>query len=178
MRWPFSSQMPSTFAPFAANTSPNTPSAPRYRIRKINCGESMNADLSQKRHFFRWSWLALVSVLLVVGSAPASDGGWQKKVPEADRSRSNPEANDPGAVAAGGKLYAEKCAKCHGENAEGKGHHPSLRTETVQQVTPGELEWLIQHGNRWHMMPSFAGLPETQRWQIVSYIKSLPSATK
>ncbi len=141
-------------------------------------GGPVKRELSPEVRFYRSLWLALVAVVLIPGLAGASDGGWVKKVPEADRSRPNPEANDPGAVAAGGKLYAEKCAKCHGENAEGKGHHPSLRTEIVQQATPGELEWLIQHGNRWHMMPSFAGLPETQRWQIVSYIKSLPPAVK
>lgn len=138
----------------------------------------MNSELSQKTHWCRSLWLALIALVLVAGLAFASEGGWEKKVPEADKSRPNPAANDPDAVAAGGKLYAEKCAKCHGENAEGKGHHPSLRTQTVQQATPGELEWLIQHGNRWHMMPSFAGLPETQRWQIVSYIKSLGAESK
>ena len=125
--------------------------------------------------FVRSMWLAL-ALFLAVGLASASEGGWEKKVSEADKSRVNPVANDADATAAGGKLYAEKCAKCHGETAEGKGHHPSLRSETVQQATPGELEWLIEHGVRFRM-PSFGGLPETQRWQIVSYIKSLPPAT-
>lgn len=138
----------------------------------------MKRECSEKTHFFRSVWLGLIAVVLIAGLSFASESGWEKKVPEADRSRPNPTANDAGAVAAGGKLYAEKCAKCHGENAEGKGRHPSLRTQTVQQATPGELEWLIQHGNRWHMMPSFASLRETERWQIVSYIKSLPAATK
>ncbi len=137
--------------------------------------------MKSKLHFVRSLWLALVAVVLVVGLAWASESGWEKKVPEADKSRPNPVANDPDAAVAGGKLYTEKCAKCHGETAEGKGHHPSLRTPSVQQATPGELEWLIEHGVRWHMMPampSFASLPEAQRWQIVSYIKSLPPAAK
>ncbi len=138
----------------------------------------MKRELLEKTHFYRSLWLALIAVVFIAGLALASESGWEKKVPESDRSRSNPVANDPGAVAEGGKLYAEKCAKCHGENAEGKGHHPSLRTQTVQQATPGELEWLIQHGNRWHGMPAFGSMSETQRWQIVSYIKSLPAATK
>ena len=138
----------------------------------------MKKELSQKMQVFGWLWLALFAVVLTSGLSFASKSGWEKKVPEANRSRPNPVANDADAVIAGGKLYAEKCAKCHGGNAEGKGHHPSLRTQTVQQATPGELEWLIQHGNHWHMMPSFASMPETQRWQIVCYIKSLPPATK
>lgn len=138
----------------------------------------MNREVSEKTDLFRLLWVAFIAVVCIAGLAGASESGWEKKVPEADRSRPNPVANGANAVTAGGKLYAEKCAKCHGENAEGKGRHPSLRTQTVQQATPGELEWLIQNGNRWHMMPSFGSLPETQRWQIVSYIKSLPAASK
>ncbi len=123
--------------------------------------------------------LAFVAVVLIVGLAvAASESGWEKKVPDADRSRPNPEANDANAVADGAKLYTAKCAKCHGETAEGKGHHPSLRTARVQQATPGELEWLIEHGNRWHHMPAFGNLPENQRWQLVSYIKSLAVVSK
>jgi mono/diheme cytochrome c family protein len=138
----------------------------------------MNKERLENGHFVRSVWLALAAVVLIVGLALASESGWEKKVPEADRSRPNPAANDPDAVAAGGKLYAEKCAKCHGENAEGKGRHPSLRTQSVQQASPGELEWLLQHGNRWHGMPAFGSLSDTQRWQIVSYLKSLPATTK
>ena len=134
--------------------------------------------MKSELHFVRSLWLALVAVMLVVGLAFASESGWEKKVPEADKARGNPAANDPDAVAAGGKLYTEKCAKCHGETAEGKGHHPSLRTQAVQEATPGELEWLLQHGNRWHGMPAFGSMSDTQRWQIVSYIKSLPAQGK
>lgn len=123
--------------------------------------------------------VVLTAVALWAGVAvAASQSGWEKKVPEADRSRANPEADDPGAAASGGKLYASNCAKCHGDNAEGKGHHPSLRSEKVRQATPGELEWLIAHGEHWHGMPGFAKLPETQRWQLVSYLKSLPPESK
>ena len=121
----------------------------------------------------------LSAVILLVGTMlAASESGWQKRVPDADRSRPNPLANDASAASAGAKLYVSKCAKCHGGNAEGKGHHPSLRSESVRQATPGELEWLIQHGNRWHHMPAFASLPENERWQLVSYLKSLPADAK
>ncbi len=115
----------------------------------------------------------LLALLLSAG-ALASD--WQKKVPEAERTAQNPLANDASAVSAGGQMYTEKCAKCHGANAEGKGHHPSLRTASVQDATPGELDWVITHGTGIHGMPGFGKLSETERWQLVSYIKSLGTA--
>jgi mono/diheme cytochrome c family protein len=130
-------------------------------------------------HSGRSVWRLFAAVILLVGTMlAASESGWEKRVPGADRSRSNPLANDSEAVSAGAKLYASKCAKCHGENAEGKGHHPSLRSESVRQATPGELQWMIEHGNRWHHMPAFGSLPENQRWQLVSYLKSLPEGSK
>lgn len=119
--------------------------------------------------------LSIVIFGLAAGmSAFASD--WQKKVPEADRTAQNPLATDSTAPTAGAILYSEKCAKCHGDNAQGKGHHPSLHTEAVQNLTPGELNWVIDHGTGIHGMPSFHSVSETERWQLVSYLKSLGSA--
>jgi mono/diheme cytochrome c family protein len=101
----------------------------------------------------------------------ASD--WQKKVPEAERSAANPVANDSAAPTAAGQMYTQKCAKCHGSDAEGKGHHPSLRTQKIQDAAPGEIFWVITHGTGMHGMPGFGKLSDTERWQLVSYIKSL-----
>ena len=116
-------------------------------------------------------------IIIFLGLAiPVFASDWQKKVPEADRSATNPVANEPAAVTAGGKTYAEKCAKCHGADAEGKGHHPSLRTQKMQDATPGEIYWVITHGTGMHGMPGFGKLSDTERWQLVSYIKSLQSS--
>ena len=120
-----------------------------------------------------FSWF-LVLALALSATVFASD--WQKKVPEAERTAQNPLANDANAASAGAQIYAEKCAKCHGANAEGKGHHPSLRTADVQNATPGELNWVITHGTGIHGMPGFGKLADSERWQLVSYIKSLGTA--
>lgn len=120
----------------------------------------------------RISW-ALIFALALSSSMLASD--WQKKVPEAERAAANPLANDSTAAAAGQKTYSEKCAKCHGPSGEGKGHHPSLRSQQAQAATPGEMNWIITHGTGMHGMPSFGKLSDTERWQLVSYIKSLPA---
>jgi mono/diheme cytochrome c family protein len=65
------------------------------------------------------------------------------------------------------------CAECHGANADGGKKGPSLRAEDVQQATPGALFWLLTNGVVRKGMPVWSRLPEPQRWQLVSYIKSL-----
>lgn len=125
------------------------------------------------RYTSRLLFVALLLFLLGAFTGLAFGSDWQKKVPEADRSKANPVASDATAVAAGASIYAAKCAKCHGTSGEGKGSHPPLRSEKMRTAAPGELEWFITHGNRLHGMPGFGSLPEEQRWQLVSYIKSL-----
>ncbi|HXZ81781.1 MAG TPA: cytochrome c [Terriglobales bacterium] len=122
-------------------------------------------------------WVVLPLVLSCVGLlfAGAGDGLWRGKVPERDKGRANPFAENTEAAMAGGKLFEQNCASCHGKDAEGKGKKPPLRSERVREATPGELEWLLTNGNMKNGMPSWARLPEPQRWQIVTYLKSLQS---
>lgn len=105
------------------------------------------------------------------------------KVPAKASARHNPMEHDRDAIEAGGKLYGLHCAECHGATGEGgngakKG--PSLRALEIQQATPGTLFWLLTNGVVRRGMPVWSKLPEPQRWQIVSYIKSLsgPPGTK
>ena len=106
----------------------------------------------------------------------SSVGGWLKDVPEKDRVRVNPLASDTGAAAAGGEIFRERCASCHGADANGRGARPSLRTERVRGATDGELQWLIRNGSLRKGMPAWSGLPEVQRWEVVRYLKGLPGA--
>lgn len=99
------------------------------------------------------------------------------KAPKKAVARQNPLEADPDAVKAGAKLFAMHCAECHGEMAEGEKKAPSLFAPEVQQATPGALFWLLTNGVVRHGMPVWSKLPEPQRWQLVSFIKSLaPSA--
>jgi len=100
------------------------------------------------------------------------------KAPKKAIARPNPLEADPDAVAAGGKLFDLHCAECHGEMAEGGKKAPSLLADEVQQAAPGALFWLLTNGVVRHGMPVWSKLPEPQRWQLVSYIKSLTPATK
>jgi mono/diheme cytochrome c family protein len=97
------------------------------------------------------------------------------KAPPRAAARSNPIESDPEAVAAGAKLYAMHCAECHGEMANGTRRAPSLRADQVQHATPGVLFWVLTNGVVRRGMPVWSKLPEPQRWQLVSYLKSLSS---
>lgn len=93
-------------------------------------------------------------------------------VPEKARGERNPLAQDPSAVAAGGKLFGEHCVECHGERAHGTRRGPSLMEDRVRQATPGALFWILTNGIVRHGMPDWSKLPERERWQIVTFIKS------
>lgn len=125
----------------------------------------------------RLIWPLTTLLCAGIAAAAAGDGEWLRKVPANDRVRSNPLANNPDAMAAGAKIFAEHCAPCHGEDAEGKvqGKHyrPNLHSNRVKQATPGELFWLVTNGSLKNGMPSWSRFPEPERWQVVSYLKSL-----
>ena len=126
--------------------------------------------------------LALASLLLFTTASGQTAGAPQPsnpiyaplaKAPQRAVARRNPLQDDPEAVAGGAKLYALRCAECHGEMAEGGKKAPSLMADEVQQSTPGAIFWLLSNGVVRRGMPVWSKLPELQRWQLVSYIKSL-----
>jgi len=106
-------------------------------------------------------------------SIEAGDGRWQANVPSGARQRPNPMANEASAIAAGAKLFQRNCSSCHGKQAEGNAKHPDLHSDRIRGATPGELEWLLKNGSLKNGMPSWSRLPEPQRWQLVSFLKSL-----
>jgi mono/diheme cytochrome c family protein len=100
-----------------------------------------------------------------------------EKVPEKYRAKENPLARDPQAAAAGGVLFEEHCQECHGKEAMGGKKAPSLRVPEVQQAAPGALYYILTNGVVRKGMPVWSKLPEPQRWQLVSYLKSLGVAS-
>lgn len=122
----------------------------------------------------RRKWTAMaVGALAAALTCLAADGSWLKRVPETDRQRVNPFAGQADAIAAGGRVFGDHCAKCHGEDALGRGKRPSLRSDRVQHATDGEIFWLLKNGNLPKGMPTWASLPEPMRWQVIAYVKSL-----
>ncbi|HEX4381132.1 MAG TPA: c-type cytochrome [Candidatus Acidoferrum sp.] len=116
---------------------------------------------------------ALVAVCAVFLCIAAADGAWLKDVPDADRQRVNPFAGQKDAIAAGNRIFLDRCAKCHGDDGTGRKKKPSLRTDRVQRATDGEIFWLLKNGSLKHGMPSWSAMPEPMRWQVVTFVKSM-----
>jgi len=100
------------------------------------------------------------------------------KAPKKEANRRNPFENDHDAPVAGAKLFAQHCAECHGNTADGGKKGPSLRVNDVQQAAPGTIYWVLTNGVVRKGMPVWSKLPDAQRWQLVTYIKSLGSTSK
>lgn len=100
--------------------------------------------------------------------------------PASARRLSNPIPPTESAVEDGMFNYQKHCKSCHGEDGNGKGNRagelsvmPTNFTNApdMNLLTDGELFWKITHGHR--PMPAFENkLNETERWQVVDYIRT------
>ena len=97
------------------------------------------------------------------------------RAPEAVSARPNPLAQKPRATAGGKKLFLKNCAECHDKDGNGlvKKHSADLQLPVVQQQSDGALFWKITNGNTGRGMPSFSKLPESERWQLVLFLRTL-----
>jgi mono/diheme cytochrome c family protein len=96
-----------------------------------------------------------------------------EKAPEKARAKRNPFEQDADALAAGKILFEQHCVECHGAEALGGKKAPSLRVVQVQTAKPGAIFWILTNGVVRRGMPVWSKLPEPQRWQLVTYVKSL-----
>ncbi len=119
-------------------------------------------------------FIIVLIVLWAVTLFATSNGAWLAKVPPQERDKANPYKDQQDAVAAGHRIFVDRCAHCHGEDAEGTKKRPSLRTSRVQQeATDGDLHWLLKNGSMAYGMPSWSKLGDPQIWQVIMYVKSL-----
>jgi len=119
------------------------------------------------------STLRLLVLSAVAATALARVGTLVQQAPPRAKVLSNPFEGQQRAQRAGAKLFARECASCHGPVGGGKGKAPPLNQADVQEAAPGALLWVLRNGSLKRGMPSFAHLPESQRWQIIVYLKTL-----
>jgi len=131
--------------------------------------------LKASAHFFTGCIAILAAIGFVCPSLKAQNSAFHK-APVSAKEMANPYAGDPQAAAAGKPLYHLRCARCHGERGEGSGNIPSIAKGKISSVTAGELFWFVTKGDVPNGMPSWASLPKQQRWQIISYVKTLGSS--
>ncbi len=128
-----------------------------------------------------WRCGVLAVLALLAGATAAlghHKGGWT--APEEARKLKNPAPVNETTLAAGKAVYLDKCAKCHGENGDGKGDEASLYSVPpsdftdagmMNEMTDGEIFWKMSEGRR--PMPAFKKqLTEEQRWQLVHYLRT------
>ena len=113
------------------------------------------------------------AVLLMAAAAGARVGTLVQQAPQTAKARSDPFEGQIRARRAGAKLFARVCAGCHGPDGRGMGKAPPLNQADVHEASPGALFWVLRNGSLKRGMPSFAHLPEAQRWQIIVYLRSL-----
>jgi len=124
--------------------------------------------------------LIVLAVFSISGPLLAqSSSDW--RAPASAATRPNPVAGNAIATAAGEKLYVSNCLTCHGPNGKGDGpgavsleRKPADLGARIRETgeKDGELFWKISEG-RAPMITWKATLSETQRWELVNYIKTL-----
>jgi mono/diheme cytochrome c family protein len=97
--------------------------------------------------------------------------------PEKARAKRNPMEDVRDAAPAGRNLFEQHCSECHGDSGEGTKKAPSLRAREVQNAAPGAIFWVLTNGVVRRGMPVWSKLPEPQRWQLVTFIKSMGVAS-
>jgi mono/diheme cytochrome c family protein len=80
--------------------------------------------------------------------------------------------------------WADHCAVCHGNDGSGEvemgrqmyPHAPDMRKERTQQLTDGELFYIIENGVRLTGMPAWGGSAagEKDSWKLAHFIRHLP----
>jgi mono/diheme cytochrome c family protein len=101
-------------------------------------------------------------------------------VPAAASAKKNPLAGKADAAAAGKAIFTTTCVPCHGSEGHGDGaaaaalspKPANFHNASVAGETDGGLFWKLSEG-RGAMVGFKATLSETQRWQLITYIREL-----
>ena len=133
-----------------------------------------------RRVFVLASVFALGVALGAVAPLTKAQGqGKTWEAPASAKAVKNPVEATSESVAAGKKMAQQSCAPCHGPGGKGDGPAAAAlpkkpadwTADVVQAKTDGELFWMISEGMP--PMPPWKSLPETDRWNLVNYMKSL-----
>jgi mono/diheme cytochrome c family protein len=131
-------------------------------------------------------FLVLAAGIFTVAYCAAADVNPQEwKAPARAARKKNPVPADADSIAAGKAVYSQNCLSCHGQLGRGDGPAAKdldpkphdLSDPKVVAQSDGALFWKITEGRK--PMPTFEKLlGETDRWNVVNYIRTLAPATE
>jgi len=107
-------------------------------------------------------------------------------VPTQARNSRNPFVSSPELLQESSHHFADHCASCHGNDGSGNtevGRNlypraPDMRLAATQQLSDGELYYIIHSGVRWTGMPAWGGSgDDPDSWKLVLFIRHLRSLT-
>jgi len=110
-------------------------------------------------------------------------------IPSAARKATNPLPPAPELHARALRHWADHCASCHGNGGKGDtsmGRNlypraPDMTLAATQQLSDGELFWIIENGVKLTGMPAWgspAAEDDAETWELVHFIRRLPSLTE
>jgi len=125
------------------------------------------------------SKILIVLTVFSISGPLLGQSGSDWKAPPSAANRPNPVPVTANTIALGQKLYVGNCMTCHGPSGKGDGpgaaalekRPADLAARVKAGATDGELFWKITEGRS--PMISWRGqLSDTQRWELVNYIKT------
>jgi mono/diheme cytochrome c family protein len=134
----------------------------------------------QSRFRFRVAviFTVLIASAFIALSEEQSKGKWS--APAGEAQKKNPVAPSESSLAAGRKIYSKTCAMCHGKTGDADGpavielniHPAKLSDPKIATESDGSLFWKVTTGKK--PMPAYGKrISETDRWNVVNYVRTL-----
>jgi len=107
----------------------------------------------------------------------------QMSIPAGVKAERNPFTATPEILAESRAHFADHCATCRANNGSGKteiGQNlypkaPDMRLQQTQDLTDGEIYYIIHNGVRLTGMPAWGGAHmDDDSWKLVVFIRHLP----
>jgi len=108
-------------------------------------------------------------------------------IPSSARNLSNSMQSSPELLVEARRHFADHCASCHGNDGSGMTEMgqklnprvPDMRAAETQNLSDGELYYIIENGVRFTGMPAWGtgGTNDHDTWHLVLFIRHLPNTT-
>jgi mono/diheme cytochrome c family protein len=123
---------------------------------------------------------AAAAAFIALGTPAMAQNPGPWNAPASASAKKNPFAGNAGAAAEGKKIFMMTCAPCHGTSGRGDGpaavalnpKPANYTTKAISAESDGALFWKLSEG-RGAMVPFKSTYSEKQRWELITYIRTL-----